>query len=170
MEAKHNWDEVVERYKYYYEEAKLMGHRKLPYYEIQPWDKVLDQICLRIFQDIKSIGIRLYPIFPISADQYFHFANPYNRTAIQVIYKNSKVSIINRKLEIFKPQGWTVYKTQSTKAIHTFEEFCNFKSVEFDDLNEEEQFDFYDINKEENDYCLLQYIKAMHFTEELAFI
>jgi len=163
MRSTFNFSEVIDKYRYYFLEAEKTGVNKLPYYEIQQWDKKLNEVELRIFHDIKYIGVLLYPIFPISETQYLHFANPFIKVGIEIVYKNSPKSLIKRKLEILRSQGWTVYEIESTKTYHTFNEYCNYKKVDFDELNDVEQFEFYQSNKERNDYCLLEYMKAVHF-------
>lgn len=165
MQSSFNLADVIEGFRRYYAEAEQTRVYKLPYYEIQQWDKVLNDVALRIFYDIKFIGIPLYPVFPTSQFQYLDFANPFNRVGIEIVYKTSDKSIIDRKLELLKSQGWTIYKIESTKSYYTFDEYCDYKNVNFDELDKQEQFEFYEKSKEANDYCLLQYMKAIHFAK-----
>lgn len=165
MQSKFDIEVVREKYEHYLKKASALGTNYLPYYEIQQWDKVLDPIAKRIYEDIRYFGIPLYPIFPISGTSYLHFANPFNKIGIEIKYKNSSQKIIDRKIKLLESQGWIVYTINSTNTYHTFSEFCSFKINEefFEDMDMEGQLSFLEENKYENSSCLLLFIKNKHF-------
>jgi|GEM_PF-1875678 len=164
-----NFVQVKERYDYWYRRALDTGVNKLPYYEIESWDKLLNPVALRVFEDIKFMGIPLYPMYPLTESTVLHFANPFNKIAIEINYKNSKQELLARKLAILKAAGWQVYKTASQKSYYSFEEYFNFQykevDVVFSELDEDTQFTFLEDNKENNTPCLLKYIQIKHFSE-----
>jgi hypothetical protein len=171
MPTKYNLAEIESRYRHYYQEAILRGRYTLPYYEIEQWDKVLTPVESRIFQDIREMGIALYPVFPVAEKTYLHFANPFVRVGIEIEYKNSPKTTINRKLQLLKPQRWTVYVITSQKCYHTFEEFFNIKrkdpAMQWGDLSQDLQLKFFQKYRLENCACLLNYIQAFHFQGQL---
>ena len=169
MQSTFNLEVILGQYSKYYAEALKTRVYKLPYYEVQEWDKVLDPVALHIFEDIKIIGIPLYPIFPVAENQYLHFANPFNRVGIEIVYKNSDKNIIHRKLELLRSQGWTVYESISTKSHYTFEDFYSYitgKELAFEESEDGEIMEFLEKFKDKNAGCLLQYMKAVHFNSD----
>ncbi|RZK12933.1 MAG: hypothetical protein EOO46_01205 [Flavobacterium sp.] len=162
---------VTERYAMYFSDALDKGQEKLPYYEIAQWDRILNPVELRIFHDIKFIGVPLYPRFPVADNTYLHFANPFKRVGIEIEFKNSSPQIINRKVLLLKSEGWTIFRVDSRNAYHIIEEFFRFKrkskELEFDDLTDEQQYRFVEKYHEKNIQCLLYYLKYRYFSNIL---
>jgi len=169
MISRFNFDEVKKRYKLWYRLAIREEHYILPFYEIQSWDKILDPVAHNIFDDIKCLGIPLYPVYPISEYDYIHYGNPFIKVGIEIVYKNSSKERINRKIKQLQSKGWTVYETDSRKAHFTFREYHEFalkgKPVQFDDMESDEQSKFIEHHKDHNTGCLLEYVKDKHFAE-----
>jgi len=170
MLKKYNFPEIEDRYRFYFNDAIAKGLNHLPYYEVQPWDVVLNEVELRVFQDIREIGVALYPAFPVAEKTYFHFANPFIRIGIEIAYKNTPQSLIDRKQKLFQAQGWTVYVIPSKHCYPTLEEFFRTKrkdpDLDWSDLPFEMQFQFFKKYHLENGACLLNYIKYQHFKQE----
>lgn len=168
MISRFNFDEVKKRYKLWRRLAIREQHYTLPYYEIQTWDKLLDPVAHNIFDDIKCLGVPLYPIYPISEYDYIHFGNPFIKVGIEIAYKNSSKERIDRKAKELQSKGWTIYVTDSRKAHYTFCEYHEFvlkgKPIQFDDMQPEEQSKFIEQNKDHNTGCLLEYINNKHFS------
>lgn len=173
MATTYNFPEIEERYRYYYQDAIKRGSRHLPFYEVQSWDKVLNPVELRVFQDIREIGVPLYPVFPVAEKTYLHFANPFLQIGIEIAYKNSPKILIDRKQKLLQAQGWIVYVIPSQYCYHTQDEFFRIKrkdrSLEWNDLSFEMQFQFFRKYHLENCACLLNYIKYHHFDQEYAY-
>lgn len=169
MIASFDFSEVKKKYQFYYNEAIRNKEYKLPFYEIQQWDKVLGPIELRMFEDIRYIGLELYPILPISEDQFLHFGNPFKKIGIEIDYTTSSKSIIEKKLKKLKEEDWTVYKADSRDTYYTASEFFRFKrkfeNLEFEDLDYQTQFKFVERYKDRNSSCLLYYISFLHFNQ-----
>ena len=123
MQGTFNFQEIKERYQYYYEDALLRNRRRLPFYEIQPWDQVLNKIEQRVFEDIRIIGVPMYPIFPVTENTYLHFGNPFEKVGIEIIYKNTPKALIDRKILLLKAQGWKVYTIASQHTYYPVDVF-----------------------------------------------
>jgi hypothetical protein len=170
MNHRYNLTEIEERYRYFYHEAERNGDRHLPYYEIQPWDKILGPIELQVFHEIRAIGLPLYPIFPVAPGTYLHFANPFQRIGIEIAFKKTVHSTLERKQMLLKPQKWMVYTISSQYCYLTLEEFFRSKrtkdNIEFEDLSRFAQLHFFEKFRLENISCLLEHIKYLHFEKE----
>lgn len=167
MQSTHNWKDVVSGYYKSYTEAIENNRKTLPYSDIQDWTNVLDPVALRIYQDIRVFGLLLYPIFPVTDSQFLHFANPFNMVGIEIVYKNSSRTTIDRKLEFLRGAGWTVYETISQKSYYTIDDYYEFiagKDKIFDYLEYDDQMEFIEKHKERNTACLLKFIYQKHFT------
>lgn len=169
MQGTFNLEEIKERYKYYYEDALLRNIKRLPIYEIQPWDQVLNKIEQRVFEDIRILGVPLYPIFPVAGNTYLHFGNPFEKIGIEIIYKNTPKVLIDRKILLLQALDWKVYTIASQHTYYPLEIFFRIKrkdkNLEFEDLEEDLRFAFYNKYREDNTSCLLNYILAVHFDE-----
>ena len=165
-----NLEEIRGMYDKYLQEAHDSRKAKLPYYEIALWDKVLNAVELRMFDDIKFIGLPLYPIFPILENNYLHFANPFRRVGIEIMFKNSPQTLVDRKVALLEAEGWTIYTIKSQSSYHLIEEFFRFKrkrkDVEYEELSFEEQFQFVQKYHRENAQCLLYYLQWTVFSNE----
>jgi hypothetical protein len=116
------------------------------------------------------MGIRLYPIFPVAPNTYLHFANPFRRIGIEIAYKGTPPSLLERKKKLLSTQGWTVYSIASRDCYHTLDEFFSIKreiaDLNWNDLSFEMQQDFFKKYHLENSGCLLSYIKQRHLQKQ----
>ena len=169
MVSQFYFEEIKKRYKVWFRRAIREQHYTLPYYEIQSWDKMLDAVAHNIFDDIKCLGVPLYPVYPISEFDYIHFGNPFIKIGIEIAYKNSSREKIDRKLKRLRSMGWTIYETDSRKAYFTFREYHEYvlkgKDVQFDGMELEDQSKFIEQHKDHNTGCLLEYVKDTHFAD-----
>lgn len=167
MDIKYNLEEITSRYGMFYRQAIAKGSTQLPYYDVQPWDQVLNDVELRLFEDIRYYNIPLYPIFPVAENTFFHFANPFKKVAIEIVYKHSPLPLLQRKKMLFAARGWSVYNTRSNETLLTMEEFFLSKrkdlSIELETLTNEQQFLFAEKYKDQSSSCLLYYILEKHF-------
>lgn len=162
-----NFEEIKEGYFRFYNQAVEKKHNRLPFYDIANWDTVLDPISKTIFSDIRDMGLQLYPIFPVDENAYLHFANPFKRVGIEIVFKNSSLKIIENKLKKLDNEGWTIYKTNSRDTNSPIEEFFRFKRkntrIEFEDLDDDLKIAFAKKYFQENTHCLLYHIFYEHF-------
>jgi hypothetical protein len=169
MQQPLQFEEIKERYKHYYQEAAASGRQALPYYEIQLWDQVLSKTELCIFEDIRELGIQLYPMFPISETQYFHFANPFHKIGIEIINKKSTDTLVSRKVQMYKAAGWKVYTITERDTYLPVAEFFRLKRMhekwEFDVLPDALKFQFVKKYYKDNAACLLHYVRYIHFEQ-----
>ena len=161
---------IKTKYDEYIAMAQATNRQILPYYEIELWDQVLNSVELKIFEEIRYLGIPLYPIFPITDENYIHFANPYKKIGIEVRYNNSPWNLIKRKVNYLEAQGWKMYIIDSKSTYHTLEEYFRIKrklkTIEFDDLTLLQQYHFFEKFKLNNIACLLNFIYLYDFAEE----
>jgi hypothetical protein len=170
MAMKYDFDEIFIRYHHYFKEAESTGRRYLPYYEVQPWSEILNPVEREVFEDIREIGIPMYPIFPVAENTYLHFANPFHRVGIEIAYKNSLKALIDRKINLLRAQQWTVFVIPSQSCRLTLEEFFQRKRkdphLEWEELSHELQSQFFKKYYLENCACLLHYINELYFQKE----
>lgn len=167
MESNLNLEEIRKRYEYYFQKAMINRDYTLPCYEIQYWDQVLNPVAKRVFEDIRCMGLSLYPYYPISGYGFIPFANPFIKVGLEIIYKHTDVEVLKRKVSFLESVGWEMYLTKSQKSYYTFNEHCDFKlkPKTYDDLSEEEQDEFLIANKDANTGCLLTYIRNLYFND-----
>jgi len=170
MRDSFDFEQIKTRYKFYYEQAIQKKTDRLPFYEIQRWDKVLNKVASRIFEDIRVIGMPLYPIYPYTEHEYLHFANPFEKVGIEIIYKESPQDLINRKMLLLKSLGWTMYTIKSQDTYYTMEDFFSIKrknkELNFSELDDEMQLIFFEKYHKENASCLLYHMQAVHFYKD----
>lgn len=173
MEQKFNFDEIKVRYKYYYQWAVHNKKQWLPYYEIQAWDHVLNAVELRTFEDIREFGLPLWPIFPISETDYFHFANPFRKVAIEIKQKDTPPGYVDRKMKLYSAAGWKIYTLNSNTPYLSIDDFFNSKqkdnSRELSSLDDATVFEFVKKYHTENAACLLYYLQYLHFSDREAY-
>jgi hypothetical protein len=167
MDQRYNLAEIEEGYRYFYQEALKNGENSLPYYSIHPWDQTLGPTERHVFHDIRSLGLRLYPIFPVAPGTFLHFADPFQRLGVEIAFKDTPKNLLARKQQLLKAQRWTLYVIDSQHCKLTIEEFFRTKrtseTVEFEDLSRVHQLRFFEKFRLENSTCLLEYIKYAHF-------
>lgn len=86
MESHHNIEYLRRLYSEAYSAAIKERNNKLPTY-LEDWKNTLNEIEFKFYSDIKSIGVRLYPYYPIN-HIIVDFANPFVRVAVIILYKN----------------------------------------------------------------------------------
>lgn len=128
----------------------------------------------RAYHDLRALGIPLYPIFPYSDENYLHFANPFKLVGIEIVYKNSPLSLIERKTKLLACMGWTVFTINSENTYHTIEEFFRIrrknKSFEWNDLDGELALRFAEKFHTKNAACLLYYLQQTFFHREVPIV
>lgn len=131
-------------------------------FDVEVWERVLNDIELKLYHDIKEIGVFMYPYFPIGGD-FADFANPFKKIAIIIKYKKSWDWHIKKRQKFFEGFGYTVYILESAGVTHSLEKFyqiqnfTNFYSWEYADL--EERKEFLNKFKNQNSQCLITYLK-----------
>jgi len=166
MPNKYDLPEIRRRYKELQEEAERNGRLFLSY-DVENWIDKLNEVEKRIFQDLRVLGLPLYPIFPYSDDQYMHFANPFKKIGIEIIFKNSPTELIQRKVKLLESAGWTVYTINSENTYYPIEDFFQMRrkdgATEWEDLDGDQAFRFAEKYKSENAPSLLYYLRQRYF-------
>jgi len=127
-------------------------------FHVEDWPNVLNEIQIEIFREIKSVGVCLYPFYPIG-DSFINFGNPFSKIGLEIIYKDY-IQEKENKINEFKKKGWKVYKINTNHDRSTLEEL--FKRKYKRDLeNDEDYFNFLDENKDNNLDCLLNYLRII---------
>jgi len=170
MNHRYNLPAIEEAYTYFFQKALENKEDHLPYYEIQAWDQILGPIELEVFKETRATGLRLYPIFPVAPGTFLHFANPFLRIGIEIVFKNTHPGTLDRKRLLLKSQKWTIYTIPSSCCHLSIEEFFKTQrtkdNVEFEDLSRHHQLQFVEKFHRENVTCLLEYIRYKHFEKE----
>jgi hypothetical protein len=105
-----------------------VGERKnYLYMKVAQWDKILNIVELRMFHDMRYLGVNLTPRYPISKTNYLHFANPYKKIKIEIIYKNTPDDVVKRKIAFLETYGWKIFTTKSQHTYHIIDEFFCLK-------------------------------------------
>lgn len=146
--------------------AQTKGYRKLSNY-FAPWQKVLNAVEQKTFEDLRYWGIPLYPRYPISGEQYLHFANPFEKVGIEIVFKNSPQLLIDRKVALLEASGWVVYTIKSSGTYYPIDHFFKItrkdKWVKWEELSDRMRFLFTRKYHTENTACLVYYINVVHF-------
>lgn len=136
-------------------------------YHIEDWNEKLNAVEKRTYHDIRAMGLQLYPIFPVSDDQYLHFANPFKMVGIEIVYKNSPAFLIERKTKLLEGLGWKIYTINSENTYHTIEEFFRMKrkdkALEWEGLDGGLASLFAEKYHTKNALCLLYYLCQTYF-------
>jgi hypothetical protein len=167
MEHPFNFDHIKSSYSHYYQQALQNGNDTLPYRDIQPWSKVLNDMESGMLGDIEELDIQLYPVYPISDTQFFHFANPFHKIAIDIVNKRSYSILGDRKVQLYKAAGWKIYTIAGRDSYLPISTFFRLKRQhdkwEFDALPDALRFQFVQKYHKDNAACLLHYIMYLHF-------
>ncbi|MEQ9405096.1 MAG: hypothetical protein RIM99_16010 [Cyclobacteriaceae bacterium] len=164
MEQHHDLEQLRRLYLQGYQEALERGNHKLPTY-LEDWKETMNEIEFKFYSDIKSIGVMLYPYYPVE-DIFVDFANPFVQVAVLIQYKKSNVETLNRKVEYLEEDGWTVYKIPSKAVSFSAEDLhkrTNPNSSSLDELEREDFINFMNDHSEQNSECLLYSIQEKHF-------
>ena len=167
MDSYHDIEQLKRLYLDAYSTAVREKNYKLPTY-LEDWRETLNEIEFKFYTDIKSIGVRLYPYYPV--DNFtVDFANPFVKVAVIIRYKNSNNNKIQEKIDILKKNGWTVYAIESKSVTYSAKElFIKMHPAMLLDLYEldhEKFLNFVNQNSSINSECLLYSIKERHFDE-----
>lgn len=165
MERHHNLERLRELYLKKYEEALETGTLKLPTY-LEDWKETMNDIEFKFYSDLKSIGVLLYPYYPV--DKIFvDFANPFAKVAVIIQYKKSNENSIIEKANYLKQNDWTVYIMPSKAVAFSAEDLYKntypSASLSFDELESEDFLDFVNLYAEVNSECLVYMIQEKHF-------
>ena len=125
-----------------------------------------------MFSDARSIGIALYPYYPVSG-RFLHLGNPFKKVGIEIIYKKEAASDKKFRWEAFQKAGWTIYSIESVDTLLPINDLYSRVKTKygneghFEDLSDEEDYNnFINDHKETNGECLLYYIREKHFSSE----
>ncbi len=168
MNKRLNLKEISEAYRVWLENVINTKDPRIHIYDIADWPNILGPRALMVFDDIRGIGLPLYPIYPIDENEYLEFANPFLKVGIEHVYNNSPEEKVAKKIELLEKKGWTIFPIKSQKTYYTFEQFCHFKLVEeglgrYEDLDNNEKEKFLEDYKFSNTACLLYYLRSNYF-------
>jgi hypothetical protein len=169
MINKPNFDLIKRLYDESYAKAKISNRIQLFLFEIN-WENSLNRIHLKIYHDIKTIGVWLYPYYPLGGF-FLDFGNPFKKIGIEILYKDHGKKNKEKRLAYFKRMGWQIYLIESINtyysAADTFEYYNSSKGKRFyqNTIQYDEWFKFINDFKELNVECLVHYIKEIHFKE-----
>lgn len=165
MESHHDTEHLRRQYLAAYEEAIRRKLRSLPSY-MEDWHKTLNEIELKLFNDIRSIGARLYPYFPVGKYNV-DFANPFAKIAVLIKYKKSNLDQLNEKSKYLRGIGWLVFLMESKAVTHSAEALyeMEYKRHLFDiaELEYDDFMDFITKYSDTNSECLVYLIKEKCF-------
>lgn len=171
MDQRFDIPEIWRRYSASYIDAVNSGRFLLSYHDVEDWNTKLNEVEKRTYYDLRAFGIALYPIFPYSDANYLHFANPFKMVGIEIIYKNSPLTLIENKTKLLAGMGWTVYTINSENTYHTIEEFFRIrrkdKTLEWVELDGDLAFRFAEKFHKQNAPCLLYYLQHKYFRREV---
>lgn len=152
---------IKDRYKNGYKDALNAGRKQIQSF-IEDWPAVLNQIETKIYQEIKTAGVSLYPIYPVE-NVFINFGNPFFKIGIEILYKTNGLKEKEEKLNILKKNGWTVYTFETKYTSFILEDLFNYVKDEysrdcFEELEPEEKNVFIERYKEKNLECLIYHI------------
>ncbi|MFL5765784.1 MAG: hypothetical protein ACJ77K_17695 [Bacteroidia bacterium] len=151
-----------------YDKSRAM----VPY--IVDWGDYFNETERKIWDDLRTHGVWLYPKYPI--DKYFiQFGNPFYKVGVHITYNNS-VYDQSEKLLKLREQGWVIYEFPSKYVFESAEGlYMRLYGDErsdnwFDDLSEEETEEMnrkwdkfvYD-NRFKNSECFALFLKGKYF-------
>lgn len=152
-----NFNQVKQDYEQEFSDQLEKGSDKLSYH-IEDWNNVLDKYQLEIFREIKSVGVWLFPFYPIG-NHFVNFGNPFSKVGIEIIYKNFKLEK-EIKIQEFEKKGWEIHGISSIHNTLSVDDLYTQKHKGYlEDLSNEDYISFLKENKNENLDCLLHYIK-----------
>lgn len=152
-----NFNQIKKDYEQEFSDQSKKGSDKLSFH-VEDWNNVLDKSQLEIFREIKSIGVWLFPFYPIG-NQFVNFGNPFSKVGIEIIYNNFKQEK-EIKIQEFEKIGWEIHKIPAFNNTLSVEDLYGQKHNGYlEDLSSEDYLAFLKENKNENLDCLLHYIK-----------
>ncbi|OHD17913.1 MAG: hypothetical protein A2086_16240 [Spirochaetes bacterium GWD1_27_9] len=164
MIDKLNLDFIKETYLKEYEIAIETEKYILDPYIID-WKEYLPEIDFKLYEDIRRIGVHLYPKYPVSNNYFLSFGNPFLRIGIDIV--KGDISLYNHRLKEIKSKGWTVFRLFSHQINIDAQSFFESKtdySCLLNDLDFEEWKNFIFKNHQMNAECLIEYLKIEYFS------
>jgi hypothetical protein len=163
MASKHDFESIRNLYLSLYNES-IQKRRELLSFNVEDWHKTLYEIPLKVYNDIKSIGVFLYPIYPIG-DYFVDFGNPFKKVGIEILYKEHQRQEKLDSIEYFEKRGWTIYRLESKYVEPSAEELYRRENIDLKGAylyEDENMFDFFEKHKYDNSECLIYYIREKH--------
>jgi len=162
-----DFNTIKEIYDSYLIQPRVIEDQRMPV-SIAPWDEILNPVEFRIYEDTRYIGLPLHPRFPVYDQTYLHFANPFKKIGIEILFKHSSPDIVYRKRRFLEAGGWMIHVVRSQNTYYTIEEYFRFKrkqrDMEFEDLTYEQRLRFAKKYKEKNVASLLHFLKLTEFS------
>jgi hypothetical protein len=173
MFKKPDLDTIKAAYEFNYNKAIRLGLSSIEPYLLD-WASILNTPHLAVFNDARSIGVPLYPYYPIG-NRFIHLGNPFKKIGIEIIYKGDSADDKKERWDSFKQDGWTIYSIKSSDTFFTINDlYQQVKDLygdeeELGSLNDDDYNNFINEYKEKNSECLMYYIRAKHFTPIYSF-
>lgn len=166
MSVKHDFDFLRDQYHTLYKNSLERGVYKLDY-NLEDWHSTLSDIQLKLYNDIKDIGVFLYPLYPIG-EYFVDFGNPYKKVGIEILYKEYERQERLDCVEIFRKLGWTIYTLESKYVTFSAEDlfYKLFPEERDGDRDNEKWTQFIFDYRNENSECLVYYIRSEYFSNE----
>ena len=164
---KHNFEQINRLYQLSYQKALASGIHKLDF-SIENWYHTLSNVQVKVFEDIKYVGLFLYPIYPIG-EHFIDFGHPFKKVGIVVLYKDFQRQERLEAIKYFENKGWTVFTLESKAVFLTAEEFYKNKkrSSGYDYYSDPNISEFLQDYKDQNSQCLVQYIKNNYLIDSI---
>lgn len=152
---------IKERYKKAYAACLNSGRKHIQEF-IEDWPSILTQMETIIYQEIRTAGALLYPIYPVE-NVFVNFGNPFYKLGIEIFYKTNGQKEKQAKLDLLKEKGWTIYTFETKYISFVLEDLFNHVSNEyncgcFEELDQEEKDLFIERYKAKNLECLVYHI------------
>ena len=165
MKQKPDFDSIKLLYEKSYSKALQTSSQKIST-DVEDWYSVMNEVQFNVYNDIKYVGIFLYPLYPIG-DYFIDFGNPFAKIGIEILYKDYGLSAKQDRINFFEANDWKVYTIESKNTyLNAFELFDRLKNPTetrgLDQVEYDEWWKFICDNKETNSQCLIYYIKQFH--------
>ena len=163
MASKHDFVSIRDLYLKLYNES-IEKRKELLHFGVEDWHSTLYEVALKVYNDIKSIGVFLYPIYPIG-DYFVDFGNPFKKVGIEILYKERQRQERLDCIEYFEKRGWTIYRLESKHVEPSAEELYRRENIDLENpylYEDENMFDFFEKHKDNNSECLIYYIREKH--------
>lgn len=168
MKIHHDIEQLRTLYLKGYNNALQEKVYKLPVY-LEDWKETMNDIEFKLFCDIRSIGVHLYPYYPVE-HLMVDFANPFSKVAILIVYKKTDSKQHQEKVDFLTKNGWKVYSMESKAVTFSAEQLyrrTNYNSSkQLSELEYESFLSFVNENSSNNSECLVYSIKEKYFKLE----
>lgn len=154
-----DFNKIKKEYERQFFEYSKAGSNCLSFH-VEDWYDVLDKPQREIFSEIKSVGVFLYPYYPI-ANSFVNFGNPFLKVGLEIIYKDFKIEKEN-KIKNFEKDGWQIYTINAFHDRLSYNDlFYQKYRMDINDVDYKIYFKFLHDNKDNNLDCLLNYLKIV---------